>query len=362
MIGQALALVCFTVVVPIEVIYAKESLNTTSAGFGILLSAWGAGIVLGSLLFVAVKNRSSFMLIVASTALIGIAYLGMSQASTLWLACVMSVVGGAGNGIQWVAVMTALQEATPDEYQARMSGLLESIGAAMPGVGYLLGGVLTQLGSPRTAFVFAGAGILVLVVGALILRPAHERRSHLDDDRQDHRAPLEPVVDEGREVVVQEALQHVGLGDLLLGRAVQRVLDRLAQLLDERGVAVQERHAAGQHLRRDDRGAVRSDTVATMMKMPSALSMRRSRRATSATSPMSTPSTKIIPACHLLPEARAVGVDFQGSSVLGAEDVRARHADRPARSEWMSMRLKSPWTGITYFGRVRLIIILTSSA
>ena len=52
----------------------------------------------------------------------------------------MSVVGGAGNGIQWVAVMTALQEATPTEYQARMSGLLESIGAAMPGVGFLLGG------------------------------------------------------------------------------------------------------------------------------------------------------------------------------------------------------------------------------
>ena len=66
----------------------------------------------------------------------------MSQAHTLLVACVMSVVGGAGNGVQWVAVMTALQEATPPEYQARMSGLLESIGAAMPGVGYLLGGVL----------------------------------------------------------------------------------------------------------------------------------------------------------------------------------------------------------------------------
>ena len=65
LIGQALALICFTVVVPIEVIYAKESLGTTSAGFGVLLCAWGAGIVLGSLLFVALKNRSGFGLIVA---------------------------------------------------------------------------------------------------------------------------------------------------------------------------------------------------------------------------------------------------------------------------------------------------------
>ncbi len=174
LIGQALALVCFTIVVPIEVIYAKESLGTSSAGFGILLSAWGAGIVIGSLLYVAIKNRSGFALIVVSTALIGLAYLGMSQAHTLLVACAMSVVGGIGNGVQWVAVMTAIQQSTPQEYQARMSGLLESIGAAMPGVGYLLGGVLTQLGSPRTAFAFAGIGVLVLVVGALILRPVRQ--------------------------------------------------------------------------------------------------------------------------------------------------------------------------------------------
>ncbi|MDA0174383.1 MFS transporter [Solirubrobacter taibaiensis] len=177
LLGQALALICFTVVVPIEVIYAKESLGTTSAGFGLLLSAWGVGIVLGSLLYIGLKNRSGFGLIVASSALVGLAYLGMSQAGVLWVACAMSVIGGAGNGIQWVAVMTALQEATPTEFQARMSGLLESLGAAMPGIGFLLGGLLTVLGSPRTAFAFAGAGILVLVVVALVLRPGHERRA-----------------------------------------------------------------------------------------------------------------------------------------------------------------------------------------
>lgn len=176
LVGQSLALICFTVVVPIEVIYAKESLGTTDAGFGLLLSAWGAGIVLGSLLYIALKHRSGFGMIIVSSALVGLAYLGMSQAGVLWVACAMSVIGGAGNGIQWVTVMTALQEVTPREYQARMSGLLESIGAAMPGLGFLLGGLLTVLGSPRTAFAFAGAGILLLVAIAVFLRPAHERR------------------------------------------------------------------------------------------------------------------------------------------------------------------------------------------
>jgi MFS family permease len=170
LVGQSLALVCFTIVVPIEVIYAKVTLGTSSAGYGILLSAWGAGIVIGSLLFLGLKNKTGFRLILASSAAVGLAYLGMSQVNTVLLACVMSVIGGVGNGVQWVAVMTALQQETPPEYQSRIAGLLESIGAAVPGVGYVLGGVLVAVASPRMAFAVAGGGIIALVLGALLLR------------------------------------------------------------------------------------------------------------------------------------------------------------------------------------------------
>jgi MFS family permease len=171
LIGQAFALVLFTLVVPIEVIYAKESLETTNAGFGILLASWGAGIVVGSLIYLLIKQRSPLGLIIASTALIGAAYLGMATADTLLAACLLSVVGGAGNGVQWISVVTTLQEMTPADYQARIVGLLESLGAAMPGVGYLIGGALVALGSPRTAYAVAGVGVLVLVLAALIVRP-----------------------------------------------------------------------------------------------------------------------------------------------------------------------------------------------
>jgi uncharacterized membrane protein len=46
--------------------------------------------------------------------------------------------------------------------------LLESLGAAMPGVGYLIGGALTAIGSPRTAYAVAGVGVLVLAVAGLL--------------------------------------------------------------------------------------------------------------------------------------------------------------------------------------------------
>jgi predicted MFS family arabinose efflux permease len=168
--GQAIALVLFTLIVPIEVIYAKESLGTTSAGYGVLLAAWGAGIVVGSLIYLRVKRRSGFGLVVWSTLAIGVAYLGLASAGTLAVACAISIVGGAGNGIQWIAVMTALQERTPRDYQARISGLMESLGAGMPGVGYLLGGAVVAVTSPRAAYAVAGVGLLLLTLLALPLR------------------------------------------------------------------------------------------------------------------------------------------------------------------------------------------------
>ena len=170
LLGEAAAMMLFTLVVPIEVIYAKETLHTTSAGFGILLASWGAGIVVGSVIYLSMKGRSALTLIIVSTAAIGAAYLGMAASNTLLPACLFSVLGGAGNGVQWIAVVTALQEATPSDYQASTTGLLESIGAAVPGVGYLIGGALVALGSPRTAYAVAGAGVLALVAVSIALR------------------------------------------------------------------------------------------------------------------------------------------------------------------------------------------------
>lgn len=161
--GQAVALVLFTLIVPIEVVYAKETLGAGDAGYGWLLSAWGAGIVIGSLVYVRLKTTRASWLILASTATVGVAYCGMAVAPTIVAACAWAVLGGAGNGVQYVSVVTAIQQRTPAVLQARISGLFESIGAAMPGIGFVLGGVLTELSSPRVAFAVAGGGLLALL-------------------------------------------------------------------------------------------------------------------------------------------------------------------------------------------------------
>jgi MFS family permease len=162
--GEAVAILFFALIIPIEVVYAKETLGSTSLGFGALIASWGVGILIGSALFARSRARSLGTLVLVSTAAIGAGYAVMAVAPTLWLACAASVLGGTGNGVQWVAVMTALQEAVSDEFQARAAGLLESAAAAVPGVGYLIGGALTAAVSPRLAYAVSAVGVAVVVV------------------------------------------------------------------------------------------------------------------------------------------------------------------------------------------------------
>jgi MFS family permease len=169
--AQAAAFVFFALVLPIEVVFAKETLDAGDTGYGFLLASWGTGMVVGSLLFAALRQVSLRSLLWLSTLGIGVAYLATAASPTLAVACAASFVGGTGNGIQWIALITAVQTLTSSAQQARVVALLGSIASAMPGVGFLLGGAIAALFSPRLAFAVAGAGVLcVLAIATLTLR------------------------------------------------------------------------------------------------------------------------------------------------------------------------------------------------
>ena len=169
--GQAALLVLFTMIPPIEVVYARHELGTTAAGLGALMAAWGAGAVAGSAIFARVSRGATLGLALVATAAIGVSYLGMGIAGSLTTACVLSVLGGVGNGMQWIAFVTAVQERVPPQLQARAMSLVEALGSAVPGIGFALGGVLAAAVSARFAYVLAGASILAIVaVATLALR------------------------------------------------------------------------------------------------------------------------------------------------------------------------------------------------
>ena len=171
--AQTAAFVFFALVIPIEVVFAKETLAAGDAGYGALLASWGAGMVLGSLLFTRFSGRSLRTLLFISTLAIGAAYLATAAAPTLLVACLASAVGGTGNGVQWIALVTAVQELTRSAYQARVLALLEALASAAPGIGFFLGGAIAAIFDPRASYAVAVAGVVLVLAGAtLALRRA----------------------------------------------------------------------------------------------------------------------------------------------------------------------------------------------
>jgi MFS family permease len=193
--AQGAAFVFFAAVLPVEVVYAKESLGTDDAGYGALLASWGVGMVVGSLIFARIRERSLPVQLFFSTLAVGVAYLGLALAPTLAVACAASVLGGAGNGVQWVAAISAVQELTTESMQARVMSVLESIGAAMPGIGFALGGVIAAVASPRMTFLVAGLGVVaIVVVMAPLLRGKWLESPEL---------PVKPSLDGHEDVVLE---------------------------------------------------------------------------------------------------------------------------------------------------------------
>jgi MFS family permease len=163
LVAQSGALVFFAAVLPIEVIYVKDVLGAGDSGYGLLLASWGAGMVLGSIVFASVRRRPLPRLLFFSTLTVAAGYLGLAAAPSLALACAASVLGGTGNGVQWVSAVSAVQELSRQSMQARVVSVLESLAAAMPGVGFVLGGLVASVAEPRATFLVAGVGIIGIV-------------------------------------------------------------------------------------------------------------------------------------------------------------------------------------------------------
>jgi MFS family permease len=201
LVAQGAAFIFFAAVIPIEVIYSKQTLGTGDSGYGLLLASWGVGMVIGGIVFARARRAPLPVLLFFSTLAVGAGYLGLAAAPTLAVACAASIVGGGGNGVQWVSAISAVQELTAAGMQARVMSVLESIGAAMPGVGYLVGGLIASGTSPRTTFLVAGLGVLAI---AAIATPIMGRKWPDNGEKPDAKA-----IDAEAEIMVE--LIPVGL-------------------------------------------------------------------------------------------------------------------------------------------------------
>jgi Na+/melibiose symporter-like transporter len=176
-VGQALAMIFFSLTMPIEVAYTRDTLGAGDAGYGALFGAWGVGLIAGSVAYAPLARRRLTVAAVGSTILQGLSYAGLGVSPDIYIACVVAAVGGTANGVQWVALTTAVQEVTEIDYQVRVMAVFESLTTLSPGIGFLLGGAIAVAFGPRVAFVVAAAGTLAVVAGVAAVRPWRWARS-----------------------------------------------------------------------------------------------------------------------------------------------------------------------------------------
>jgi hypothetical protein len=167
---EGCALVFFASDGSIEVPYAKATLHAGDSGYGLIVTMWGVGTIVGSVVFARTVRRPLGAILSAGALAVGLAYLGWAIAPTLVLACVAATIGGLGNGVQWAAFISVVQRLTPPDLQGRMMGAVESLGAIFPAFGLALGGVLVAISSPRGAFLVVGLGASLSTVAFVRLR------------------------------------------------------------------------------------------------------------------------------------------------------------------------------------------------
>jgi hypothetical protein len=169
LLAEAIALVFFDSAGPIEVAYAKATLHAGDRGYGLLITSWGVGVVLGSLVFARSPKRGLGALLTGGTLAMGLAYIAFSAAGSLEVACLAAVLGGVGNGVEWASVISIVQRLTPPDLHGRLMSAVESIGALALALGLSLGGALVALSSPRGAFLVVGIGATAMTFAFLRL-------------------------------------------------------------------------------------------------------------------------------------------------------------------------------------------------
>jgi len=174
LLGEGIASLLFALIIPVEIVFVTTTLGGTTADYGLVLTAWGVGMLIGAALVPTLQRFSLRALSLASLLVMAASYLGMGVSGTILAVTAWSFVGGLGNGVEGFAVLTLVQERTPAALQGRVSGLLESLHTVVPGIGFLAGGIIAASISPRAAYLIAGLGAVAVVtaLGWTLYRPS----------------------------------------------------------------------------------------------------------------------------------------------------------------------------------------------
>ncbi len=153
---------------PIIPVYARDILDVGADGFGYIFGAGAAGALVAAIaifLLGDVKNKPRWILV--TIYVFALTNIGFAYSTNFPLSLFLYFIGGIGLGVWATFMFTLIQTAVTDEMRGRVVGVA-SASLQLLGVGYLLGGALSELFSPPTALVVVSIAWLVVTNFAFI--------------------------------------------------------------------------------------------------------------------------------------------------------------------------------------------------
>lgn len=179
--GAFLLILTVNLTTPAEVFLARDTFGAGDVGYGLLVSLWGGGMVLGSALMAALGDRVNLLLFYFVSILVSALALAATGFSpTFILALCALTIAGASNGVDNVTTDTILQKRVPEALLGRVFSVRYLTYSAGEALAYPAGGLLVDLTGPRSTYLLAGvatvaAGLLILFLISLPRRKTGAR-------------------------------------------------------------------------------------------------------------------------------------------------------------------------------------------
>ena len=143
-----------------EIFLAERVLHRGPFGYGLLWTATGIGLVIGSVVVGALLDRWAMRAVYPLAFVVwALGYFGAGLAPDIWLAAAAMVVAGFGNGLTFPLTVLIVQRSASDLLRGRVFTGIISAHNAVLGVAMVTAGALTDGIGPRWTYVLAAGAL-----------------------------------------------------------------------------------------------------------------------------------------------------------------------------------------------------------
>jgi predicted MFS family arabinose efflux permease len=164
-----------------------EQFGAGAFGYGLLITSWGGGSVIGSLLGRYMKQGSEGTWLVCASAIIAAMGLGIAFSPWFWLIVVLLFVFGLADGTTFVAEQNLRQRRAPDAVRSRVAAAYVGVLNALLAVSFIAAAFVVPAIGPQPTYgiggITAGLAVFVLLRLRRLVRAEHVSGSIRDRGR-----------------------------------------------------------------------------------------------------------------------------------------------------------------------------------